>query len=44
MPQHGFVAERLLGGGREEPAVPPSSRRANKGGDCGLRCSKREGG
>lgn len=22
MPQHGFVAERLLGGGREEPAVP----------------------
>lgn len=22
MPQHGFMAERLLGGGRGEPAVP----------------------
>lgn len=45
MPQSGFRAKRLLEGeGEGETSCPPSSQRANKGGDCGFSSTKREGG
>lgn len=36
MPQHGFMAKRLLGGRGRGTSCPPSSQRTNRGGDCGL--------